>query len=408
MTYSDPPSKTILYDVMCKLAKSINEKKMPFAIIVGDYPVYLLLLELKSENAVQFSKILPFMGPFHIQMSFIYAIYKRFKGSGISDVLVAAGVIAGGSVDQALRGKHFKRGVRCLSLFYETLVHHALNKRLEGTTLSDEVKASIAQLRQQTGAKAEELAEAYTKLESNAELKHLVDTLFEEYQDAPQAKYWISFMEMVEVLTENIHAIRTRNWAEFKSSLKLMLPWMVAYDNTKYGRHLPDFSAVLEDLPDEQASFMQSGFFAQSMTGKPYSSLALDIWIESTMNKGSKLKSGWMAILNNEKQLLSNTRNVNNINRVRASVHRHADMKKQQREKHADASSSQMKKDEKAVQDISACFTEFDCDPFDHTNQTLRSLQSGIQASEKLADDLESAKVDGQNKVKDFMEESVF
>ena len=57
---------------------------------------------------ILFHKILPFMGPFHIQMSFIYAIYKRFNGSDISDVLVAAGVIAEGSVDQALCGKYFK------------------------------------------------------------------------------------------------------------------------------------------------------------------------------------------------------------------------------------------------------------------------------------------------------------
>jgi len=82
MTYPNPPSKTILNDVMCKLTKSMEEK-MPFAIIVGYRPVYLLMLELKSENEELFSKILPFMGPFHIQMSFIYTIYKRFKGSGM-------------------------------------------------------------------------------------------------------------------------------------------------------------------------------------------------------------------------------------------------------------------------------------------------------------------------------------
>ena len=76
MTYPNPPSKTILYDVMCKLTNSIDEKKMPFAVIVGDHPVYVLMLELKSENDCLFSKILPFMGPFHIQMSFIYAITK--------------------------------------------------------------------------------------------------------------------------------------------------------------------------------------------------------------------------------------------------------------------------------------------------------------------------------------------
>ena len=61
-----------------------------------------LLLELKCENPDKYEKLIPFMGPFHIQMSFIYTIYKRFKGSGIADVFVAAGDIAEGSVDKAL------------------------------------------------------------------------------------------------------------------------------------------------------------------------------------------------------------------------------------------------------------------------------------------------------------------
>ena len=275
MTYPNPPSKTVLYDVMHKLAKAVKGKKMPFAIIVGDHPVYALMLELKSENPQLFSDILPFMGPFHIQMSFINAIYKRFKGSGISDVLVAAGVVADGSVDQALRGKHFNRGVRCLRLFYETLVHHAVDRRLEGCPLSEEIKTSLTKLR--WSIDMQELSEAHAELENNDELRNLVDSLFMIFDGAPLAEYWISFMEMVEILTQNIHAIRTSNWNEFKSSLKLMLPWMQIYDNDKYGRHLPDFTAVLESLTPSQEEFLESGMFAQSMTGKPYSSVALDI-----------------------------------------------------------------------------------------------------------------------------------
>ena len=58
-------------------------------------------------------------------------------------MLVATGVIYDGSVDQVLRWKHFKRGVRCPRLFYETLIHHALNKRLEDSPLSEEVKVSL-------------------------------------------------------------------------------------------------------------------------------------------------------------------------------------------------------------------------------------------------------------------------
>jgi len=57
----------------------------------------------------------------------ISAIYKRNKGS---DVLVAGGVIANGSVDQALKGKHFKRSLRCLKLMHEALMSQLVKERL--------------------------------------------------------------------------------------------------------------------------------------------------------------------------------------------------------------------------------------------------------------------------------------
>ena len=43
---------------------------------------------------------------------------------------------------------------------------------------------------------------------------------------------------------------------------------------------------------------MESGLYAQCTSGNPQSCIALDIWIESTMNKGLKLKSGWLSIFN--------------------------------------------------------------------------------------------------------------
>jgi len=126
-------------------------------------------------------------------MSFIYTIYKRFKRSGISDVLVAAD----GSVDQALRGMHSHRGVRCLRLFYDTLVHHASDKRVEGSPLSEEVQASLFKLRHLIDP--QELADAHAELEQKAQVKDLVDSLFNDFDGAPQAEYWISFMEIVEI-----------------------------------------------------------------------------------------------------------------------------------------------------------------------------------------------------------------
>ena len=69
--------------------------------------------------------------------------------------------------------------------------------------------------------------------------------------------------------------------------------------------------------------------------------------------------------------------------------------KNSKKTKYTDCSKSRLKTDEKAIQDISDCFKEFDCDPFDPSNTHLRSLQSGIPASNELAADLKSAKTDG-------------
>jgi hypothetical protein len=43
---------------------------------------------------------------------------------------------------------------------------------------------------------------------------------------------------------------------------------------------------MTDNLPIDQATFIKNGMFAQSMTGN--SSVALDIWIETTSDKVSK------------------------------------------------------------------------------------------------------------------------
>ena len=72
------------------------------------------------------------IGPFHTQCCMIYAIYKRHKKSELAEVLVAAGVIADGSVDHALRGKHYRRALPCFMLTYGTLTHRLVRRHIPG------------------------------------------------------------------------------------------------------------------------------------------------------------------------------------------------------------------------------------------------------------------------------------
>ena len=118
-TYLQPPSKSAINDIMVETVEGMRQKNIPFLIMIGDLKTYVHIVELNLENSAQFENIAPVLGPSHQQLSFIYCIYKRFCGSGIPDVHVSAGVLVEGSADQALCGKHYQCGVRCIMLMKE-------------------------------------------------------------------------------------------------------------------------------------------------------------------------------------------------------------------------------------------------------------------------------------------------
>ena len=57
--------------------------------------------------------------------------------------------------------------------------------------------------------------------------------------------------------------------------------------------------------------------------------------------------------------------------------------------------------DEKCTPDIVSLVYEWKCNPFDHENQNLRTLQTGAYASEELVNDFDSAYEDGDALVQD-------
>ena len=229
-------------------------------------------------------------------------------------------------------------------------MHLLVNKNLAGLELDASTKTQLAVLREPMSNSQECLASALEKLENDPAIDSLICSMFQNLDVSDMANYWIDFMSMVEVLMMNVYAIHTCNWEEYLISLQEMMPCLVVYDQTNYARWLPDFWAKLSSLNTEQKQFFSSSF-AQSMTGKPYSSIPWDMWIEMTMNKGSKMKAGWLSILRNEKQLLADTKNVNNIGRIRAALHNQVN-RKQLSQKHKECAPARMCRDEQAVQDL--------------------------------------------------------
>ena len=166
----------------------------------------------------------------------------------------------------------------------------------------------------------------YSSIKQDPNFLDFLEKCYASIGSMPMAEYWLSFMYMVEILIMNIHSVKLMNWEHFKDSLRLVIPWLQIFDKIHYGKWFPNFWADVSNLSEEIDQYMSS-IFVHSITGKPYSSLPTDLWIEMMMNKGSKMKAGWQQILWNEAMLCANIESTNYINQLRVKLHYLADMK---------------------------------------------------------------------------------
>ena len=118
------------------------------------------------------------------------------------------------------------------------------------------------------------------------------------------------------------------------------------------------------------------------------------------MNRGSKLKAGWKYLLKNEKGLMVHIRNINNVNLVRNSLTNLICEVNLKGAGHKENTRPRRRLDEKAVQDVIALMQEWGCEPFDLSQQQLRTFMSGELADERLVNDFETAHKDGEAEIR--------
>ena len=66
----------------------------------------------------------------------------------------------------------------------------------------------------------------------------------------PMAKFWESFLNMVQILLDYIKSTRNGNWDLYISSMERMLPWFHAYDRVNYAQHFRYCWAALNNLAE--------------------------------------------------------------------------------------------------------------------------------------------------------------
>ena len=251
---------------------------------------------VKYENPDKFTHILPILDSFHIEMNFMSAIYKRLKESSIEDLLGKIGLIAPGSVVQALYGGHYNRATRFYKkVFYKAMLcilitHVKKNNLVPPAHLDD-----LSKCNGNTWLNSKKRCLASQSILHNEGFSEYVKNLFMvQESDNHTARSILNIINMIESLFMNIDSLRPKERDNFLSPIRLMMLWMIVYDNTNYSRQ-PIVTSVLDWTVFLVARALSTikKIFSQSLTWNAYSSLPLELWIECTINKGSELKTGW-------------------------------------------------------------------------------------------------------------------
>ena len=162
-----------------------------------------------------FKGIIPVVGQFHEHMSYMYAVYKRFEGSGLADVIVSAGVLAGGTAVKALRGKHYRKGLRSINQYRETSIYVRLKEILPAVQLPQYLKDALEVLRDPLNESQVRLSGAYHVLELSPVILDIVSQVYTAL-DTDMSRYWLSFLEMTDPLIQNITACHSQCIDKFK------------------------------------------------------------------------------------------------------------------------------------------------------------------------------------------------
>ena len=126
----------------------------------------------------------------------------------------------------------------------------------------------------------------------------------DESNSSTLQRFWISFIDMIELLLNTIYSIRSGQWELVLECVREIIPFAFAYDHHNYSRYLTimlgDMLKLPEDFPEVYEEFMKGNFAAQLLENRKFSRSETDKVIEMTLNKETKSSGGTTGFSTNE------------------------------------------------------------------------------------------------------------
>ena len=328
------------------------------------------------------------LGGFHTLMSFIGSIGTVMSGSGLEEVF--GQIYAENVVPYLKNGKAIARALRA-----HICVDAALNKKLISVVMDGNAELSQECVTDQEKSTIEQLlvnilsrSAGYNEISGSGELQKLSEELELLKSDlrsrSRTARLWLQYLELLTIVKNYIRAERSGNWHLHLTTTYQMLPIFAATGHIHYAKSTRLYLQLMQELPDKYPWLYEQflkGKHAIHRTNHPWSGLWSDLVIEQVLMRSLKSRGG----LTRGRGMTESVRHqwVHSMHRC-ASVHSAmttlTDLSTNTSDQHAELGVSRCKRD---AQDIEKLISWFDDhDPFDCSSNDLRSLSTGLSATD--------------------------
>jgi len=118
---ASPTELSTVYTLLKNSLEMATQLGLDDTVVVLDQAIYAKAIEVVWKQKEEFKSIVLRMGSFHIMCVFLSVIGKRFRDSGLRDLLLESALVGSGSLNGVLEGKHYNRALRThkvITMFY--------------------------------------------------------------------------------------------------------------------------------------------------------------------------------------------------------------------------------------------------------------------------------------------------
>lgn len=278
------------------------EIQQQYLVTTFDLGVCMKAYPLIWNDQSRYDKHIILIGTFHLACAYLKMVGKKMDGSGLSDILLEAGLIASGSLQGVLTGKHYDRSLHCHKTVLECLERLLLSQYL--TSIGE--KEVFSQLPEGSKGILDELLkapskEAFDATRNDAPLQKYIEG-YQQFRESVQAGHlgktaqlWTSYMDHIWLVLSLIHAVKHNDFLLYAQCLHLMADLFFSFGGQNYARYLSYFSIFIANIEVSHpgaTELLKRGAISVARSFIPGNRCAVDKTMEETFMRHAKSHGG--------------------------------------------------------------------------------------------------------------------